>query len=85
MSAARKRRGVVIDNGSVDGSGEALARLPGITLVCNERNVGYAAAVNQAYRRSSGDSVLLLNSDVALTPDALSSLTQFLVDRSARA
>jgi GT2 family glycosyltransferase len=61
---------IVIDNGSVDGSAEALRRQPEITLVCNERNVGYAAAVNQAYRRSSSEFVLLLNSDFALTPGA---------------
>jgi GT2 family glycosyltransferase len=69
---------IVIDNGSVDGSGEALAHQADITLVRNERNAGYAAAVNQAYRRSSGEFVLLLNSDVTLTSDALDCLTQFL-------
>jgi GT2 family glycosyltransferase len=72
------REVIVIDNGSVDGSGEALARQADITLVRNERNVGYAAAVNQAYNRSSGELVLLLNSDVTLTSDALECLTQFL-------
>ena len=71
---------VVVDNGSVDGSGDALSRQSAITLIRNERNLGYAAAVNQAYRRSRGDFVLLLNSDVELTPAALSSLTQFLRD-----
>jgi GT2 family glycosyltransferase len=72
------REVIVIDNGSVDGSREALARQANITLVRNERNVGYAAAVNQAYKRSSGEFVLLLNSDVTLTSDALDCLTQFL-------
>ena len=55
---------IVVDNGSVDGSAEALSANPDITLIRNERNVGYAAAVNQAYRGSSGEFVLLLNSDV---------------------
>ncbi len=72
------REVIVVDNGSVDGSGEALARRADITLVRNERNVGYAAAVNQAYKRSNGEFVLLLNSDVTLTSDALNCLTQFL-------
>ena len=58
---------------------------PELTLVRNDRNVGYAAAVNQAYRRSSGEFILLLNSDVALTLGALGSLTQFLVDHPAAA
>ena len=76
---------IVVDNGSVDGSGDALSRQTGITLIRNERNLGYAAAVNQAYRRASGDFVLLLNSDVDLTPTALSSLTQFLLDSPSAA
>ena len=76
---------VVVDNGSVDGSGDALSRQTGITLIRNERNLGYAAAVNQAYRRAKGDFVLLLNSDVDLTPTALSSLTQFLQDHPSAA
>ena len=76
---------IVVDNGSMDGSAEALGGYPKITLIRNECNVGYAAAVNQAYRRSSGEFVLLLNSDVSLTPDALHSLTQFLVEHPAAA
>lgn len=71
---------IVVDNGSVDGSGDALSRQPGIELIRNDRNLGYAAAVNQAYRRANGEFVLLLNSDVDLAPTALSSLTQFLQD-----
>jgi GT2 family glycosyltransferase len=76
---------IVVDNGSVDGSGEALARRPEITLIRNERNLGYAAAVNQAYRRSSGEFVLLLNSDVDLTAEAFSRLAQFLVEHPTAA
>ena len=76
---------VVVDNGSVDGSGDALSQETGITLIRNERNLGYAAAVNQAYRRASGDFVLLLNSDVELTPTAFTALTQFLQDNPSAA
>ena len=55
---------IVVDNGSVDGSAEALSAQPGIDLIRNDLNLGFAAAVNQAFRRSHGDYVLLLNSDV---------------------
>ena len=71
---------IVVDNGSIDGSGDALERRHGITLIRNDRNLGFAAAVNQGYRRSTGEFVLLLNSDVELMPDTLSSLAQFLLD-----
>ena len=76
---------VVVDNGSVDGSGDALSRQTGITLIRNDRNLGYAAAVNQAYRRANGDFILLLNSDVELTPNAFGALTQFLQDNPSAA
>jgi GT2 family glycosyltransferase len=76
---------IVVDNGSVDGSAEVLGDNPKIRLIRNECNVGYAAAVNQAYRRSRGEYVLLLNSDVSLTADALHSLAEFLVEHPAAA
>ena len=62
---------IVVDNGSIDGSADALDQHREITVIRNRRNLGFAAAVNQAYRRSTGEFVLLLNSDVDLTPDAL--------------
>ena len=69
---------IVVDNGSVDGSAAALAERSDITLLGNSDNTGFAAAVNEAYRNSRGELVLLLNSDVELTPDALGTLVGFL-------
>ncbi len=56
--------------------------LAGPTSSCsrNERNLGFASAVNQAYKRSSGELVLLLNSDVGLNGQALQSMIGFLDD-----
>jgi GT2 family glycosyltransferase len=71
---------IVVDNGSVDGSSEALESRDDITLIRNPDNRGFAAAVNQAYERSSGEYVLLLNSDVTLEPGSLHALTRFLED-----
>jgi GT2 family glycosyltransferase len=69
---------VLVDNGSVDGSVEAFTRRPDTQVVQNDRNVGFAAGVNQAYDRSRGGYVLLLNSDVRPTPGALEVLVRFL-------
>lgn len=71
---------IVVDNGSVDGSADALKERADITLITNDENLGFAAAVNQAYTRSSGEFVLLLNSDVDLTSGSLSALVRFLLD-----
>jgi GT2 family glycosyltransferase len=76
---------IVVDNGSTDGSAAALDRRSEITLIRNTDNLGFAAAVNQGYRRSTGDLVLLLNSDVELTPGALESLTRFLLENPTAA
>ena len=75
-----QREVIVVDNGSVDGSYDALTRKTDIILLKNERNLGFASAVNQAYKRSSGELVLLLNSDVELTREALQSMMEFLDD-----
>lgn len=69
---------IVVDNGSRDGSAEALARRDDITLIANPENRGYAEAVNQAYERAQGEFVLLLNSDVEFKPGSLSTLLRFL-------
>jgi GT2 family glycosyltransferase len=71
---------IVVENGSVDGSAEALQERTDIALISNSDNRGFAAAVNQAYARSSGEFILLLNSDVDLTVGSLGALTRFLVE-----
>jgi GT2 family glycosyltransferase len=69
---------IVVDNGSTDGSVEMLRARPEAVLVENDHNVGYAAAVNQAYEKSSGDLVLLLNSDIDFVPGSLDVMQRFL-------
>ena len=71
---------IVVDNGSVDGSAWALRERRDIVLLSNVENLGFAAAVNQAFARSSGEFVLLLNSDVDLTVGSLSVLAEFLLE-----
>lgn len=69
---------IVVDNGSVDGSAAALRSRSDVVLVENSTNVGYAAGVNQAYRRSRAPLVLLLNSDVELLPSSIAALVELL-------
>jgi GT2 family glycosyltransferase len=73
---------IVVDNGSVDGSAKALSEIADVIVIQNARNLGFAAAVNQAYRRSTGEFVLLLNSDVMLSAGALQSMKRFLDENS---
>ena len=72
---------VVVDNGSTDGSPEAIERwgrehLP-LTLIRNAENRGFVRGSNQGMRHALAtdtDYVFLLNNDTVLEPDALSLL-----------
>jgi GT2 family glycosyltransferase len=54
----------VVDNGSEDGSVEAIrSRFAQVRVIANTNNRGFGAANNQALQEASGEFVLLLNSD----------------------
>jgi GT2 family glycosyltransferase len=58
---------VVVDNASTDGTSAYLAAVAGrdrrVQVCLNPRNVGFAAATNQAVGQSRGDAVVFLNND----------------------
>lgn len=65
---------VVVDNASTDGS-VALARSrAGVTVIANDKNVGFCRANNQAVRVTASPWLLLLNADAFLTPGCLDTL-----------
>lgn len=69
----------VVDNGSTDGSPEAVkAAYPDVRLIENTENKGFAAANNQALRQMNGRYALLLNSDARLTDGAAARLLAFM-------
>lgn len=73
---------IVVDNGSTDGSVEAIrARFPTVKLIANERNVGFAGANNQGIRASTGHYALLLNSDTIAPPGSIERLVRFADER----
>lgn len=58
---------IVIDNNSTDGSARSLALLVKrngeIKFIGNDKNLGFAKAVNQGIKQAKGKYILLLNSD----------------------
>jgi GT2 family glycosyltransferase len=66
---------IVVDNASTDGSVEMLrTHFPKVTIMANERNIGFAAANNQAMEVAQGRYFLLFNSDAVATPDSIAAL-----------
>ena len=63
---------IVVDNASRDGS-QALVRenYPSVQLIASEVNRGFSAANNMGMAVANGRTILFLNSDTRLEPDAL--------------
>lgn len=71
---------VVVDNGSRDDEATLIqARFPSVTVLKNERNVGFAEGNNVAIRyalEQGADYVLLLNNDTVVEPQMLKRLIE---------
>ena len=63
---------IVIDNASQDNSVSALKKQKNIKLIINKKNLGFAKANNQSILASTGNFVLLLNSDTIILHSAIS-------------
>jgi len=71
---------MVVDNGSTDGSAEVVEkRYPNITLIKNERNVGYAIGNNRGIEKAlemGCEYVFLLNNDTTIDAACLNELVR---------
>jgi hypothetical protein len=69
---------ICVDNGSADGSAEAVrTEFPDVTLIENGRNLGFAGGNNVGIRAAlehGADWVLLVNNDATLAPDTVREL-----------
>jgi len=70
---------IVADNGSTDGSVEAVSSAyPMVNIIANSSNLGFAGANNQAMRRMAGKYAILLNSDTLFKEHALDRMFHFM-------
>lgn len=73
-----RMRVIVADNGSEDGSPEAIVeRFPQAHLIRNEGDFGFARANNEAMKLVESEWALLLNPDTEVHPNAVSNLLAF--------
>jgi GT2 family glycosyltransferase len=69
----------VVDNGSTDGSVAAVReKFPGVRLIENPVNMGFARANNQAISLSSREYLLLLNPDTRAKDEAIPQMLSFM-------
>jgi GT2 family glycosyltransferase len=76
----RRRKLILVDNGSSDGSREALEReFTDVDVVRNPTNLGFTGGVNAGFRRArllGVDYYLALNNDTVVAPDLLDLLIE---------
>jgi GT2 family glycosyltransferase len=70
----------VVDNASTDDSLDILTSLSHVRVISNNKNLGFAAAVNQGLRNITGSFVLWLNPDAELLDDGLSTILCYMKD-----
>ncbi len=74
-----KHEVIVVDNGSADGSSDAVEKeFPQAHLIRNQENRGFARAVNQGFQKAEGRCFLLLNSDALIESEALTKMISFM-------
>jgi hypothetical protein len=70
---------IVVDNGSTDGSPEAVEKqFPQVKLIRNKENLGFAKANNIGMRASTGRYLCLINSDVIVQNGCIEKLAEFM-------
>jgi GT2 family glycosyltransferase/glycosyltransferase involved in cell wall biosynthesis len=70
---------ILVDNGSSDGSVPFVnERFPAVRILRNERNVGFAPAVNQGAAAATGAYLALINNDTRLDPHWIATMVNTL-------
>jgi len=75
---------IVVDNASTDGTSRFVAdEYPGIVLISNKENTGFAAANNQVIKTTDSKYILLINSDCEVYEDSIDRLMDYM-DKNPR-
>lgn len=70
---------IVVDNASSDGTAETVRHeFPAVTLIANERNLGFVGGCNQGAAASDGRYILLLNPDTEVVGDAVQAMVGYM-------
>mgnify|MGYP002515285135 FL=1 len=78
---------IVVDNHSTDGTVDYLKELdakkiPNVTVILNEENLGFAGGNNSGIEKAKGEYVILLNNDTVVTRGWITNLTKHMEHNS---
>jgi len=68
---------IVVDNASTDRTVEIVKQFGWVHLICNRKNLGFAAGINRGAREARGEWLLLLNPDCVVEENAFAELHKF--------
>lgn len=54
---------IVVDDGSTDGTGDLISRIPHITLITHPKNQGFSGAIKSCYKNATKELIFLLPAD----------------------
>lgn len=70
---------IVVDNNSTDNSLEILEKeFPGVSVIANSKNYGFAKGANIGMKQARGEFVLLLNPDTLVSECAITSMLEYM-------
>src|SRR5690606_20185672 len=69
---------IVVDNASKDDAVAVASAFPGVKVIRNAENLGFAEANNIGLKHASGDYVALVNDDAVVAKDGVEKLVAFL-------
>jgi hypothetical protein len=73
---------IMVDNGSTDGSAAEMERTyQQVTLIRNQRNLGFAGGMNRGIQHAKGAFVLLLNTDAFLASTYVETVLRVMAER----
>ena len=74
---------IVVDNDSKDGSVDFLFKVPSVTLIRADRNMGFGRACNVGACEASSNYLLFLNPDTRVMPEALRIVCDYMNSEAA--
>lgn len=73
---------IVVDDASLDGSADTLAKVGGLRMLRNTENLGFVGSCNAGAATARGEFLLFLNNDTQATPDWLDALLACFAERT---